>query len=652
VENQEFEMNMRRSKIENHSVERNAKGRLSGWSMGDGQCAADRSKELRRNLEVLLCGIRAQERLEKEMDRAARYIEDLYEDAPVGLCTIDGQGRVLDVNRTGCAMLGAERLRIRKSRLAGYFDKKSQSILKRHLDSVSAGRSEERCTVRIAGGSATWLEMHVAANSGGMDGEALPGACRIAMLPVRSGAGRQEPPRWFDEVPLAAVLVGEGFLALNPAAQALTGYSGDELATPEEWFERVLGLDGDRAKVLRQELRGEGGCRSVGACRLRRGDGAERRVRVLGHSFDAWQIWWLEDLSGDSWCAEVPNRDHNGTVEGGMAGASLAALCGASPCAIVITDENEAVQQWNPAAERMFGYKAEEILGKRISVLLPSGRNHEVPGYADSISDGSGYSQVDTVRLHKNGERMDVSLVMAPIQREDGSVMGYASLFQDPRTEKWMEGQVAAAADGEKHRIGMELHDGLGSLLTVIDCRVTSLSRLLEARGCRGEAGEAAEISAEIRGAIRQLRNLASGLQPLDDEPESLVHALRNLALRAGRAKRIRCRFLAPRQPVVLRDASEANHLFAIACEAVQNAIRHSGGTSITIQLKARRGLLCLSVVDNGKGVDEGELKSSGMGIGTMNCRARLIGARLSILRRREGGTRVCCEAGRTGRSE
>jgi PAS domain S-box-containing protein len=639
-------MDMRRSKMENHSVERNAKGRLSGLSIGDGQRASDRSKELRRNLEVLLCGIRAQERLENEMDRAARYIEDLYEDAPVGLCTIDGQGRVLDVNRTGCLMLGAERLRIRKSRLAGFFDKESQSILKRHLDSISAGRREGRCKVRMAGRSGTWLEMHLVANSGSLDGEVLPGAFRIAMVPFRSGAGGQEPPRWFDEVPLPAVLVGEGFLALNPAAETLTGYSGDELVSPEQWFDRVLGLDGEGAQGLRQKLRDGGFCRSVGACQLRRGDGAERPVRVLGHSFDAWQIWWLEDLSG-----EALNRDHAGTGEGEVARASLAALCSASPSAIVITDKNEVVQQWNPAAERMFGYRAEEILGKRISVLLPSGRNHGVPEDVDSFSADDACRKVETVRLHKSGRRMDVSLVIAPIQREDGSVMGYASLYQDPRTEKWMEGQVAAAADAEKHRIGMELHDGLGSLLTVIDCRVTSLSRLLEARGCKSEAGEAAEISAEIRGAIRQLRNLASGLQPLDDEPESLVHALRNLALRVGRAKRIRCRFLAPRKPVLLRDASEANHLFAIACEAVQNAIRHSGGTSITIQLEVRRGLLCLSVVDNGKGVDDRELQSSGMGIGTMNCRARLIGARLSIVRRREGGTRVCCEAGRIGRS-
>jgi PAS domain S-box-containing protein len=310
-------------------------------------------------------------------------------------------------------------------------------------------------------------------------------------------------------------------------------------------------------------------------------------------------------------------------------------------------DLSGRIDHWNPAAEALFGYSAEKTIGQNISLLVPSDLEEERRELVASIHNGAPPRQIETERLNQDGERIEVALTLSLIKGPDGNNIGYAAILQDIRQRRRLEKQVTAAAEAEKQRIGMELHDGLGSLLTVTDCRTTSFSRTLEKAGYRAEAAEALGIAIEIRGAIRSLRSLASGLQPLDDQPESLIVALRNLASRTCQAKRMQCRFLAPRQPLGLRDASVANHLLSIASEAVQNAVRHSGGTRVTIQLKNCGGGLILSISDNGNGFPVEKMESAGMGLGTMHCRAHLIGGKLSIQRRRGGGTRVVCEAGR-----
>lgn len=329
--------------------------------------------------------------------------------------------------------------------------------------------------------------------------------------------------------------------------------------------------------------------------------------------------------------------------------ADSTAWCLGCPIPVILTDGSASVRCWNPAAETFFGYRSDEVVGEVISRLAPPDCQNEWMGLAREMGAGTRGIKMDTACLHKTGRRIAVSVNSNGIRSLDGGWVGQAWFILEQHGEGQLERQIAEAVDAEKHRMGMELHDGLGSLLTVLDCRTKTFARALRSKGLKRESSEALAISTEIRGAIRQMRSLASGLQPLDGEADSLILALRNLADRAGRTRRIQCRFLEPAQPLSLGDASMANHLFAIACEAVQNAIRHSGGSRITIQLKARDGKLRLSVADNGKGVEPERCEKPGMGLGTMSSRARLLGGRLAIVRRPEGGTRVVCEAGLIG---
>jgi signal transduction histidine kinase len=86
------------------------------------------------------------------------------------------------------------------------------------------------------------------------------------------------------------------------------------------------------------------------------------------------------------------------------------------------------------------------------------------------------------------------------------------------------------------------------------------------------------------------------------------------------------------------------NHLYRIAQEAVQNALKHSGASSIEIELWSRPGGLILSVIDDGQGLAAEADVRSGLGMRTMRFRASTIGGRLSITRGADGGNSVVCD--------
>ena len=91
-------------------------------------------------------------------------------------------------------------------------------------------------------------------------------------------------------------------------------------------------------------------------------------------------------------------------------------------------------------------------------------------------------------------------------------------------------------------------------------------------------------------------------------------------------------------------DLKIRNHLYRIAQEAVQNALKHSGATNIDIELWSRPGELILSIVDDGRGLASENDSGSGLGMRTMRFRASAIGGKLSIIRGAGGGNSVICD--------
>ena len=114
----------------------------------------------------------------------------------------------------------------------------------------------------------------------------------------------------------------------------------------------------------------------------------------------------------------------------------LAAIIGSSDDAIISKDLNGTVTSWNKSAERIFGYTEEEIVGKSITTIIPPELQSEEPGILARIRAGERIEHLETVRLRKDGQRIQIALTMSPIRDEDGTIVGAAKIVRDVTSQK------------------------------------------------------------------------------------------------------------------------------------------------------------------------------------------------------------------------
>ncbi len=107
------------------------------------------------------------------------------------------------------------------------------------------------------------------------------------------------------------------------------------------------------------------------------------------------------------------------------------ALVRSSKDAIVSRNLEGTIETWNPAAEKMFGYRPEEAIGRHINFLVPQDRQSQFSEWHSTLHNGGGISEIETVRIHKNGSPIHVSLVGSPIIDENGDVVGVVASLRD-----------------------------------------------------------------------------------------------------------------------------------------------------------------------------------------------------------------------------
>jgi PAS domain S-box-containing protein len=120
----------------------------------------------------------------------------------------------------------------------------------------------------------------------------------------------------------------------------------------------------------------------------------------------------------------------------------LAALVKSSDDAIVSKDLDGVVQSWNPAAERMFGYTAPEMIGRSIRAIIPADRQAEEDEVLRRIRVGDRVEHFETIRRHKNGTPVEVSLTVSPIHAPDGTIIGASKIARDIRERKALVRQL------------------------------------------------------------------------------------------------------------------------------------------------------------------------------------------------------------------
>ena len=226
------------------------------------------------------------------------------------------------------------------------------------------------------------------------------------------------------------------------------------------------------------------------------------------------------------------------------------------------------------------------------------------------------------------------------VQRALGTVAREKALACAQAGHKQLENEILAAGERERHRIGSDLHDGLGQQLTALELMCTVLKE--DARENPAMAKRLDTMGKLLREAIVQTRLLARGLVPVDSDPDALQIGLTELAERINSLGRSRCEFEC-REPVLLADAFVAGHLYRIAQEAVNNALKHARAKTVKIRLARADSALLLEITDDGDGLAKGRsaTRGGGLGLGVMHHRASAIGAELTVDSKRGKGVTI-----------
>jgi PAS domain S-box-containing protein len=338
------------------------------------------------------------------------------------------------------------------------------------------------------------------------------------------------------------------------------------------------------------------------------------------------------------------NRDISGIMRAQEAQNRLAAIVESSEDAIVSKDLDGIITSWNKAAERIFGYKPEEAVGRHITLIIPTDRLGEEDDILARLRRGERTDHFETVRKRKDGTLFDVSVTISPVKDAHGRVIGASKVARDITDRKAMEralreaelsGRLLQLQDEERRRVARELHDGAGQLLAALSMNNSAVAEE-KARLSLEAARSVEENCSLIDQAISEIRTVSHLLHPPLLDEVGLKSALSEYVHGFGQRSRVCVGLEFPRDLQRLPRDVELS-LFRIVQECLTNIHRHSGSATARVRLSRVPGEIQLEVADDGRGIapeiQEGFFagKSTGVGLQGMRERVRQIGGALQI---------------------
>lgn len=292
----------------------------------------------------------------------------------------------------------------------------------------------------------------------------------------------------------------------------------------------------------------------------------------------------------------------------------------------------------NPAGIEMLGYSTKfEVLKLDIArdiYVNPEERNKLVA----ELEKNSFVKDYQVTFKRKGSEKIIVLITATTVYDKEGRVSAYRGICRDVTEQRRLEREIAEIISIERRRVGHELHDGLGQILTGIAfvCKATE-QRLYEKQ--LPEYKDIKKIKDLLNEAIARVKDISIGLSPLEAENIGIEEALTHLASNTEDIYKIKCKFNSFIN-IPIQDRIIAEQLYFIACEAVTNAIRHGKAQNIFLTLHSGDTII-LAIEDDGIGFINGVNYNKGTGLRIMRYRAGIIGASLDI-RSEKGGSVIC----------
>ena len=313
----------------------------------------------------------------------------------------------------------------------------------------------------------------------------------------------------------------------------------------------------------------------------------------------------------------------------------LASIVKSSDDAIVSKDLNGVIDSWNPGAERLFGYTADEVVGKSVTNLFPLDLQNEESAILERIRLGEQIEHYETVRCRKDGSLVDISLTVSPLRNAAGKVTGVSKIARNISTRKQAEHErLLALQDEERRRIANELHNSTTQHLVAISL---NLMRLRAHTAVKAETLNIVdEIDGSLQEAIKELSAFTYLLQKPDLQTEGLSVTLGRYVEGFGRRTGLKITLRSCRSVDQLSLPLQQT-LLRIVQEALTNVYRHAAATRVSVTFRCVGKRLRLVISDDGHGTEEtsgrqnGKQFRLGVGIPGMIARIQQFGGSLDI---------------------
>jgi PAS domain S-box-containing protein len=349
----------------------------------------------------------------------------------------------------------------------------------------------------------------------------------------------------------------------------------------------------------------------------------------------------------------------------------LASIVDSSDDAIVSKTLEGVITSWNGGAERLFGYTAKEAIGQPITIIIPLDRRNEETRILARLRQGQPIEHFDTVRVRKDGTKVEISLSISPVRDAAGKIIGASKIARDISGRKRIErelseseqrfrtladaldtqvqfrtqelrrrnaeillqsdqlrdlsGRLMLAQDEERRRISRELHDSAGQHLAALGM---GLARIED-----DAKRDPARLSKSIKDAqdliqdlTREIRTTSYLLHPpmLDESglSSALSWYIQGLAERSGLSIELNIAEDLERLAPELELA-----IFRLVQECLTNIHRHSGSKTAVIRIAREANKIYAEVQDHGKGISQerlAEIQSKGAGVGIRGMRERV----------------------------
>jgi PAS domain S-box-containing protein len=396
----------------------------------------------------------------------------------------------------------------------------------------------------------------------------------------------------------------------NPAMAQILGLAAEEFIGKELWEAGLLQDKEAGLEFFRQLIDGE-----VVQCDLsiRSKDGARRDLELTGAIYEA---------DGQPF-VQCGVRDVTQRRESDEIRSHLAAIIESSDDAIISKTLEGVIMSWNAGAQRIFGYTADEIIGKPIYVLIPPGRFDEEPVILDKLKRGERVDHYETIRLTKDGREVDISVTVSPVRDSRGRIVAASKIARDITDRKQFElerdellerEQAARASAEAANRIKDEFLALLSHELRTPLNAILGWARMLRTGkfddATAGRAIETIERNAKAQAQLIEdlldVSRIISGklrIDPRPVDPSEVIAAAVDAVRPAADAKRIQLRAIL--DPLAVSIQGDPNRLQQIVWNLLSNAVKFTPAEgTVQVQLRRADSEIEISVTDTGRGIN------------------------------------------------